>query len=113
MQETSSNYSTYHLIKVFILTTIVISIIGYIDYITGVISLDILYLVCLGVAVWYTNTFLGILFVIEIMLARTLADYYDHIKIGSRSYEYYLLNYLLMYFIACILVGRLKKMLSD
>jgi hypothetical protein len=75
MQDTTTKYSIYRLIKIFILTSIVISVLGYIDYITGEISLDVLYLVCLCVAVWYTNTFIGILFVIEIMLARTLADY--------------------------------------
>jgi hypothetical protein len=103
----------FDLIKALLLTTIVVSILGYIDYATGEISIDILYILCLCVVTWHTNTFIGILCVVELILAKTTADYYDHIKIGSHLYEWNTLNYILIYFIVCLLVGKLKKVLSN
>src|ERR1035437_8069756 len=97
------------LIKALLLTTIVVSILGYVDYITGEISIDVLYILCLCVVTWYTNTLIGILCVFELIFAKTTADYYDHIKIGSHLYGWNTLNFILIYFIVCMLVGKIKK----
>jgi hypothetical protein len=100
------------IIKALVLTTLVVSILGYVDYITGEISIDILYILCLCVVTWYTGTLIGMLCVIELVFAKTTADYYDHIKIESRFYEWNAFNYILIYFVVCLLVGKLKKILS-
>lgn len=102
----------FGLIKALILTTVVVSILGYVDYMTGEISIDILYILSLCVVTWYTGIFVGILCVVELIVAKTTADYYDQIKIGSHLYEWNTLNYIFIYFIVCLLVGKLKQILS-
>ena len=81
IENTPSEYPVLHLIKVFILATIVISIIGYLDYKTGEISLDVLYLLILGLTIWYSSTLIGVICTIEILSAKTTAEYFDNIKI--------------------------------
>lgn len=90
----------------------VVSILGYVDYITGEISIDILYILCLCLVTWYTSTLIGMLCVVELIFAKTTADYYDLVKIGSHLYEWNTLNYVFIYIIICLLVGKLKKVLS-
>lgn len=105
-------YSIFHVIKAVALTTMIIALLGYIDYITGEISIDILYILCVCVVTWFTNTSIGIICVVEIMLAKMTADYYDHIKIGSHLYEWNAFSYLFMYLVVCLLVRKLKKTLT-
>ena len=112
MPENYNKYCIFNFIKALILTTIIVSILGYIDYITGEISIEILYILCLCLVTWHTNIYIGILCVIEIIFAKTTADYYDQIKIGSHLYELNLLNYILIYIIVCVLVNKLKNSLS-
>ena len=95
-----------------VLITIIATVLGCIDYLTGEISLDVVYIVCISVVTWYTNIYLGIFCVLEIMLARTTADYYDHVKIGSHLYEWNSLNFLIIYLVICVLVTLIKKALS-
>jgi hypothetical protein len=108
-----SRNSILYLLKAIVLTTIVISILCYVDYITGEISIDILYICCLLVVTWYTNIFIGLLCVLEIVMAKLSADYFDHIKIGSHQYEWNTLNNIFIYLIVCILASRLKKVLTE
>ena len=98
--------------KVFILTTVFISALGYIDYITGEISIDLLYILCVSIVRWHTNTYLGIICVFEIIIAKVAADYFDQIKIGSHFYEWNMFSNLCMYLIVCLLIGNLRKVLS-
>ncbi|MDR3581192.1 MAG: hypothetical protein P4L44_14620 [Oryzomonas sp.] len=112
MRDTSPKYSLLYVIKALALTTAIISVLGYIDYITGEISIDILYIFCVCVVTWFTNTFIGVVCVTEIMLAKTTADYYDHIKVGTHLYEWNTLSHLVMYLVVCILVRKLKKTLT-
>jgi hypothetical protein len=112
MPELPNKQRIFDVIKAVILTTLVVSILGYVDYITGEVSIDILYIVCLCVVTWFTGTFIGLLCVMELIFAKITADYYDHIKVGSHLYEWSTLNYLLIYFVVCLLVGKLKTVLS-
>lgn len=112
MPDTLPTYNVFHVLKAIALTTIIISLLGYIDYITGEISVDILYIFCVCVVTWFTNIFIGIVCVSEIMLAKITADYYGHIKIGSHIYEWNTFTYLFMYLVVCLLVKKLKKALS-
>ncbi len=100
------------LVKALILTTLVVSILGYIDYITGEISLDILYILCLCTVTWYTSTLFGMLCVVELICAKVTADYYDKVKVGSHLYEWSTVNYILVYLVITLLVGKVRKLLS-
>jgi hypothetical protein len=112
MPVTPKKYKTSDLIMALVLTTIAVSILGYVDYLTGEISIDVLYILCLCVVTWFAGTSIGILCVIELIFAKTTAAYYDNIKIGSHLYEWNTINYIFIYFIVCLLVGKLKKVLS-
>jgi hypothetical protein len=112
MQDTAKINSITDFVKAIILISIIVSILGYIDYVTGEISIDILYILCICVVTWFTNIPIGILCIIEIIFSKTTVDYYDHIKIGSHLYEWNTFSYLIIYLVLCILVGSLKKVLS-
>ncbi|GFE60481.1 hypothetical protein [Geobacter sp. AOG2] len=112
MPDTPPTYNIFHVVKAVVLTTIIVSLLGYIDCITGEISIDVLYIFCICVVTWFTNTLIGIVCVLEIILAKTTADYYDHIKIGSHLYEWNTFTYLFIYLVVCLLVKKLKKALS-
>jgi hypothetical protein len=100
------------LFKTLVLTSIIVSILGYIDYITGEISIDILYMLCVITVSWFSNRIIGILCIAEILFAKITADHFDHVVVGSHLYEWNTFNYLIIYLIVCILVGGLKKVLS-
>lgn len=100
-------------VKALVLTTIIVSLLGYIDYVTGEISIEILYILCICLVTWYTNTFIGAFCVIEILLAKTTADYYDQIKIGSHLYGWSTVNYVLIYIVVCVMAGKLKRALTQ
>jgi uncharacterized membrane protein len=61
---------------------------------------------------WFTNKLFGVICVIEIIFAKTTADYYDNVKIGTHIYEWNAFNYIFVYLVVCVLVGALKKALS-
>jgi hypothetical protein len=104
--------SLTYLLKAIIITTIVVSLLGYIDFVTGEISLDILYLLCVCLVTWYTNTFLGFLCVLEIFVSKTTADYFCQIKVGTHLYEWNTLNLMVMYIIVSLLVSQVRKALT-
>ncbi len=112
MQCNKQKYSITYLLKVFVIITLSVSALGYVDYLTGEISLDTLYIACLGIVTWYTSRSIGVVCIFEIVLAKVLADYYDHVKIGSHLYGWNAVDYILVYIIVCLLVGNLKKVLT-
>ncbi len=99
-------------VKALIVTTLVVSVLGYIDYITGEISLDILYILCLCAVTWYTSTAFGMLCVVELVGAKVTADYYDKIKVGSHLYEWSTVNYILIYIVITLLIGKVRQLLT-
>jgi hypothetical protein len=112
MQGNQQKQSGSYVLKVLVIITLTVSLLGYIDCITGEASIDTLYIACIGAVTWYTSRTIGVLCILEIIVAKTLADYFDHIKIGTHLYEWNALNYILVYFIVCFLVGNLKKVLT-
>ena len=100
-------------IKAIMLTTAVVSLLGYIDYLTGEISIDVLYIFCLCVVTWFTGISIGLLCVAEVVFAKITADYYAQINIGSHLYEWNTFNLILIYIVVCLLVGKLKRVLSN
>lgn len=112
MQQRPVKYGTIFVIKSLIATTIVFSLLGYIDYLTGEISIDTLYILCLCIATWYCGTVIGVVSVLEIIAAKISADYFDNIKVGTHLYEWNTFSYLIMYLVLCIVVGSLKKALT-
>lgn len=113
MSEKSTKYNLVYLLKIITFTTVIVSILGYIDNVTGEISIDILYLLCICLVTWYTNILIGILCVVEIILAKISADYFGQIRVGTHLYEWNILNDIVTYIIVCILVGKLKKALTS
>ena len=112
MPDSETKKSVAYLFKAIILATIIVSMLGYIDFKTGEVSLDLLYLLCVCLVTWYTNIQLGLLCVIEIFLAKISADYFCQIKVGTHLYEWNALNEIIMFVVVCILVGKLKKVLT-
>ena len=102
----------FELVKAIAVTTLVVSILGYIDYITGEVSLDILYILCLCTVTWYTSTLFGMLCVVELICAKVTADYYDKVKVGSHLYEWSTVNYILIYIVITLLSGKVRQLLS-
>ena len=100
------------IIKAVVISTIIVSILGYIDYITGEISVDVLYILCICAVTWYTNIFIGFLCILEIIVSKISADYYCNIKIGAHLYESNIINFVLISIIICFLSGTIKKLLS-
>lgn len=101
-----------YLCKAVIITTAVVALLGYIDYRTGEISIDILYLLGMCLVTWFTGTFFGFLCIAEIFLAKTSADYYSQIKVGTYLYTWNSFSDIIMYAVVCVLVSRLKKALT-
>lgn len=100
------------LVKGVILTTMIVAMLGYFDYVTGEVSIDIFYMFCVLAVTWFANGYIGSLSITEIVFAKAAADHYDKVDIASRLYCWNSLNYLLVNIIACVLAVRLKKALS-
>ena len=104
--------STGDIIKGVVLTTIIVAVLGYFDYMTGEISIDIFYMFCVLAVTWFTNGYIGALSIAEIVFARTIADYADKEDIVSKLYCWNSLNYILINILVCVLAVKLKKALS-
>ena len=102
-----------HYIKSILLATILVIILGYLDFVTGEISIDILYMLCIGLVTWHTNTFAGLFCVFEVLVAKTSADYLCQIKVGTHLYGWNAFNDVIIYIFVCLLVGKLRKVLSN
>ena len=94
------------------LITLIVSILGYIDFRTGEISIDLLYILCICLVTWHTNTLLGLLCVIEIVVSKATADYFCLVKVGTHLYEWNAFNDIIIYVLVCLLVDKLKKALT-
>ena len=112
MTDSFKNERISGFLKALVLTSIIVSILGYIDYITGEISIDILYVLCVFFVTWYTDGVIGILCITEILLTKITADYYDNINILSVVYDSNIFYTILTNVIVCVLVIKLKKALS-
>ncbi len=105
-------YRIADLIKGIILTTIIVAILGYIDYITGDISIDIFYMFCVVFVTWFTNGAVGALCILEIIFAKTTADYLDSVNIVTFIYDWNILYSIIVNIMVCLLIVKLKKALS-
>ena len=109
---TTKSIHIFDIIFRFVIISIVIAALGYLDFITGEISLDILYMLCIIVATWFTNIYIGLICVVEVVFIKIVADYYDNIRVGSHLYEWNTVNYIAFYLITCLLIGKLKSLLT-
>ena len=98
--------------KALVLMSIIVTILGYVDYVTGEISIDILYLFCVFFVTWYTNGRMGLLCIVEIILAKITADYYDRVDVLSQIYDSNMFYTISVNAIVCVLVIQLKKALT-
>lgn len=100
------------IIKFALIITLIVSVIGYIDYITEEISIDVFYIFIICGVSWFTGIFLGLLCVAEILLSRIIADYYCGVKILSFTYGWNAFNFIFTCLLVCILSATLKKAIS-
>lgn len=108
---TAKSIHIFDILFRFALISIIIAALGYLDFITGEISLDILYMLCIIVATWFTNTYIGLICVFEVVFVKVAADYYDNIRVGSHLYEWNTVNSIVFYLVTCLLIGKIKKLL--
>lgn len=111
MAENSQNNFVYYS-RTMIIATVVVAVLGYIDYLTGEISIDLLYLLCVGLVTWYTNIFIGVVSILEILVVKAVADFYVNIEVDSRLYEWNLFSHIFMFTIVCVLISKLRKVLE-
>ena len=71
MQFNRQKYSSTYLLKVFVIITLIVSVLGYIDSLSGEASIDTLYIACVGAVTWHTSRTIGVLCLLEIILAKT------------------------------------------
>ncbi len=110
--DNATKNTVFYALKALAICSLVVSLLGYADFVTGEISIDILYILCICLVTWYSNTLIGIVCVVEILCAKTTADYFDQVKIGSHLYGWNTINYFLVYIVVCVLVGKLKSVLT-
>ncbi len=111
MVAAAGKYQITDLLKGVILTTVIVAILGYIDYITGELSIDILYMFCVIFVTWFTNGIIGALCILEIIFAKSTADYLDHVNIMTFVYDWNSFYSIVVNIIVCILIVKLKKTL--
>ena len=98
-------------IKAVVFTAILVSILGYIDYITGEISIDLLYVLCVCAVTWYTGILVGILCVLEILFTKMVVGCQYNINMLNYICEWYSLTFLFICIVVCVLIGRTKMLL--
>ena len=108
-----TNITRYHLPLTIIALTILALALGYIDYITGDVSIDLLYFIFIGIATWRTNTWIGLLCVVEVVIVKLFSDYFDGYSMNTNLYEWNSFSYAFIYTITCLLVGKLKKIINS
>ena len=94
-----------------ILLTLAALALGYADYITGDVSIDLIYFVFIGISTWRTTTWIGLVCVAEVVFVKLFADYYDGYSISTNIYEWNSFSYAFIYTITCLLIGKLKSIL--
>ena len=104
--------SLYSLSITIVLLTIAALALGYIDYVTGEVSIDLIYFVFIGVSTWRTNTYIGLLCVTEVVFVKLFADYYDGFSINTNIYEWNSFSYAFIYTVTCLLTGKLKSIIN-
>ena len=62
------------LITVMVLTLAALAL-GYVDYVTGDVSIDLIYFIFIGISTWRTTTRIGLLCVAEVILVKLYAAY--------------------------------------
>lgn len=108
-----TKFDAGELIKGIVLTTLIVAVLGCFDYITGEISIDVLYVFCVLAVAWFTNGYIGALSIAEILFAKVAADYYDKVDIGTKLYCWNSLEGVLINVITCVLAVKLKNALSQ
>ena len=108
----SDRTSTLSVVITVILLTVAALALGYIDYVTGDVSIDLVYFVFIGFSTWRTNTIIGLLCVTEVVIVKLFADYYDGYTINTNLYEWNSFSYAFIYTITCLLIGKLKNIIN-
>ncbi len=102
-------YSNIYFREILIFT-LVISVIGYFDYIYEDMTIDVLYLFCLCAVAWILNLAESIICIVEIMVAKVISDYCSHIKIGSTVYDWDAFRLFIMCIVILIITRKVRNM---
>ena len=108
----NNNRSLFSLAATIALLTVAAMALGYLDYVTGDVSIDLIYFIFIGISTWRTSTGIGLLCVAEVVLVKLFADYYDGYTINTNLYEWNSFSYAFIYTITCILIGKLKNIIN-
>ncbi len=112
MIKIDANKSLFKIVLSVLVLTIAALALGYVDYITGDVSIDIIYFIFIGISTWRTSTFIGLICVTEVVLVKLFADYYDGYTINTNLYEWNSFSYAFIYTITCLMVGKLKSIIN-
>jgi hypothetical protein len=104
--------STLSVVITVSLLTIAALALGYIDYVTGDVSIDLIYFVFIGISTWRTGTWIGLVCVAEVVFVKLFADYYDGFTINTNLYEWNSFSYAFIYTVTCVLIGKLKNIIN-
>lgn len=96
-------------IRAGIITTLVASALGYLDYLTGNISVDGLYFICVVAVTWLSGSVVGALCVLEVIFAKWLADSHTSFEVSSLVNTWNSLSSVGFNLTAWFLTNELKK----
>ena len=96
-----------------VLITVIVAILGYVDYLTGELSIDLLYLICVILVTWLAGSGIGLLCIAEILTAKIMADYNLDLGLNPLVNWWNNTSSLVINLIVWLLVGQLKKSLFN
>jgi hypothetical protein len=98
-------------VSAFFVGLILIMIIGYVDYLTGVFSLDLFYLVVIFAVTWLAGVGCGMLCVLEAVGVEAAADYYSEMgKLFKVTFAWSWATDLIIFSVCCILIGVIRHL---
>jgi hypothetical protein len=94
----------------YIISSIIIITIGYIDFITGDFELDVFYIAVIFLVTWFGNKYIGIAIVVESIIAEILSDYYlHHNSVFAKIYYWNTISALVIFLFAYAAAIFIKK----
>ena len=99
---------------IYMISLLLLIILGWLDYITGDYSLIIFYLIPVGMATWYTGKLSGVVFSVLSFLTRLLADAASisfELHVSTMYYWNVFIEFVFL-LIMSLLISALKKSLE-
>lgn len=113
MSSVIKNYRIADLFLTTLLISVIVAILGYVDYLTGDLSIDLLYLICVILVTWLAGSGVGLVCIAEILTAKIMADYNLDLGLNPLVNWWNHTSSVVINLIVWLLVGQLKKSLFD